>query len=41
LREVLEEDDALTAEAAGEENQDSAGGEGLAGLPRMLGLAGL
>ena len=41
MRKVLEEDDALAAEATSEENQDSAGGEGLAGLPRMLGLASL
>lgn len=41
LLEGLQEDDALAAEATGEEDQDSAGLEGLAGSPGADGLADL
>lgn len=41
LVEGLEEDDALAAEATGEEDQDGAGRERLAGSPRALDLADL
>lgn len=41
LVEGLEEDDALAAEATGEEDQDGTGLEGLARLPRANGLADL
>lgn len=41
LGEVFEEDDALAAEAACEEDEDGAGGEGLAGPGRVDGLADL
>lgn len=41
LVEGLEEDDTLAAEAAGEEDQDGTGLEGLAGSPRADGLADL
>lgn len=41
LVEVLEEDDTLAAEAAGEQDQDRAGLQGLAWLPGADGLADL
>lgn len=41
LVESLEEDDALAAEATGEEDQDGTGLEGLSGGPRADGLADL
>lgn len=41
LREVLEEDDALAAETAGEEDEDGAGGEGGAGAGGFDGFADL
>lgn len=41
LVEGLEEDDALAAEAAGEQDQDGAGLEGLPGSPGADGLADL
>jgi hypothetical protein len=41
LFEVLEDDDALAAEATGKEDNDDAGLDGLADLRRADGLAGL
>lgn len=41
MREVLEEDDALAAETAGEEDENAAGLEGVAGAGGVDGFADL